>query len=365
MHDADRRQADRRADELPAAQAERRRSVAERRGLHEVVGLNHDLGRQAGGERAQNRIVFDRLLGPRAHADQTVGEARRVVRVEAVDAEILEEGVVARFAVRAVDLQLGHRDRLGDLGHFRQPLAMGRDGVGAIVEDEGVGLGDAEPLVAFADGRIEALRLERREQPAKPPPPRLGQRGVRRRLGEHSRHNGEVEAAALRGSERGREPFRAQPFLRADEIGPEDVGELHDERVDFVAERARLRLVRRLPEVADEAERHGPVAVDEVAIGLERGANALQAVGERRVRLRRQPVCGAVEQIRQRLRSALHHQRADLPFEAEGVRAQPLAVGAAGDVLQDAVDQAAERLHRRRRPRRCEPAPAENRNEAR
>ena len=155
------------------------------------------------------------------------------------------------------------------------------------------------------------------------------------------------KVSRCRGSDRGLEPLRAQPFFRAGEIGPQDVGELDDERVDLVPESAGLAVVHRLPDVTNEAERHGLVAVDDFAVGLEGGANALQAVAEQLVVLRRQPARGDVEEIRQRLRSALHDQRADLPFEPQGMLPQPLAVGASGDLLQDVVDQAAERLHRR------------------
>ena len=128
-------------------------SVAERRRLHEIVGLNQNLGRQARGEGAQDQFIVGRLLGFGMHADQAIREPGHVVRIETIDAEILEKAVVPRFVVRAFDLELGDRDRLGDLDHFRQPLAIGRDGVGAIVEDEAVRLGDADPLVAVADRR--------------------------------------------------------------------------------------------------------------------------------------------------------------------------------------------------------------------
>ena len=86
--------------------------------------------------------------------------------VEAVVAEFGEEGVVPRFVVFAVGLELGDRHRLGEFGHLRHVLAVGSDRVGASFELEGIRLGDADPFVVFGRRREEALRAQRRQQAA-------------------------------------------------------------------------------------------------------------------------------------------------------------------------------------------------------
>ena len=106
----------------------------------------------------QDQVGIRRAEVVGAQADQVIGEHGDILGVETVVAEVREEGVVPRFAVFAFDFELGHRHRLGELGHLRQPLAIGGDRLGAAFEHERIGFGDADPFVALGRRRKEALR---------------------------------------------------------------------------------------------------------------------------------------------------------------------------------------------------------------
>ena len=74
-------------------------------------------------------------------ADQVVRELRQVLRVKAIGAELLKQGVVPCFAVQAVDLELRDGDGLGQSNQLWPALAIRRQCVGTAVELKSVGFG--------------------------------------------------------------------------------------------------------------------------------------------------------------------------------------------------------------------------------
>src|SRR5208282_2325977 len=105
--------------------------ATDRRGLQEIVGLDQDLCRQAGGKSLQD---IRNVVG--SDADQVIGKPGQLVRIEAAGGKALEEKVVLGAIVSAFDLELGDRHRLGELRHCRQPLAISFERLGAACEDE-------------------------------------------------------------------------------------------------------------------------------------------------------------------------------------------------------------------------------------
>ena len=150
----------------------------------------------------------------------------------------------------------------------------------------------------------------------------------------------------MRRPDRGLEACGAATFLRADEIGLEDVGKFDGQPLEVRAERPGFLPLHRLPDVLEEAPRHRLVAIDDLAVELEDGADAGQAVAQQIVLLRREPACGHLEECGQRATRARGDERADFLLEPERMPPQPLAVGTLGDLVKRLVEEAREGLHR-------------------
>ena len=250
------------------------------------------------------------------------------------------------FAVFSIGLELGHRHRLGQFGHLRQPFAVGRDRFRAGFERERIRLDDADPFVAFGRRREEALRPQRREQPAHPLTPAFRHRHIDGSFGQQAGHRIEIESTPVRRADRGLQPLRAQAFLRVTELRAEDVGQFHDQLVDFGARFLRLLLLLRLPGVPEQAERHRLVAVDDFAIGLQRGSQSLKIFRQCLVILRANASRGGIAKLRQRPCFAFREQLADLALEPRGMFPYALSVTVRRDLFERAVEQSGERLHR-------------------
>ena len=150
----------------------------------------------------------------------------------------------------------------------------------------------------------------------------------------------------MRRTDRGPQPLRAQSLLRADEIRAQDVGQLHDQLIDVGPELLRLAVLQRLPGVLEQPERHRLVAIDDLTVGLQRGAQAAQAVLQQLVFFRADAGGSGVPQLEQRPGRAFRDQLADLALEPDGMLSHPVAVIAGRDLLERAIEQSGQRLHR-------------------
>ena len=174
-----------------------RYSSADRRLLEQIVGLHHDFCRHAGDESLQDQVAFRRAQVGGAQANQIIRERGDVVRIEAIVAELREEGIVTRFAVFAFGFELGHRDRLGQLDHLRQPLAVRRDRVGALFEDKRIRLADADPFVAFSWPAERSVAIRSVESSPRTRWRRLSGIGTfGRGLSQHAGHRVEIESVS-------------------------------------------------------------------------------------------------------------------------------------------------------------------------
>ena len=119
----------------------------------------------------------------------------------------------------------------------------------------------------------------------------------------------------------------------------QDIGQPHDQRVDRLAERARLRGMRNFPEMRQEPGRHRGIAADHFAVELQCGCGVAQYFLGVLVVVGDDALGGRHPQFRQQPGIAGGDARADFAFERERMFAQPLARDAARrDVEQYLVD---------------------------
>ena len=150
----------------------------------------------------------------------------------------------------------------------------------------------------------------------------------------------------MRRADRGLQAFRAHALLRVAEFRTQDIGQFHDQPVDLGAEFLRLLILQGLPGVPEQLERHRLIAVDDLAVALERGAQTAQAFLQRFVVLGADAGGGEVAKLRQRPGGAFGDQLADFALEPAGMFAHAFAVAVGGDFLERAVEQSGKRLHR-------------------
>ena len=124
---------------------------------------------------------------------------------------------------------------------------------------------------------------------------------------------------------------------------------LIDQPVDERPERFGLALLRALPDVAQHARRHRPVAVDDLAVELQLLGDVREHALGRRIAGRRKARRRLGPQLGEPSAGAARLQHADLALEPQHVLAQPLAVDAVRrDFLQHLVDHRGERTQRAR-----------------
>ena len=189
------------------------------------------------------------------------------------------------------------------------------------------------------------LRAEHREQLAYPPLPAFGERILRQRFGEQARHRIEVERVAVTGADGCLQVRRAAARLGAFEVRLENVRELEHQPVEVLAESFGFVLLHRSPGMAQQARRHRGVAVRHLAVDLDRGAGAPQAVLERFVRALRQPARRLVPKRGERRGVAACGERADFLLQPQGMLSDALTVAAARGDAECAVDEARQRPH--------------------
>jgi hypothetical protein len=192
-------------------------------------------------------------------------------------------------------------------------------------------------------GGEELLRLESREELLDPLPAILAQVFLRRRAREELRHRFKIELVQRSRAEGALQVGGAASGVRIGEIRLQDFRQLDDQAVDDLTETPRALRLGQRPDVADQAPRHGAVAVDDFAVQLEVGARVHEALGESFVVLAKFRG-GLVPQDGELAFPAGGGLGADVPFEREDVFPEPFGAAAVGDPVEDAVDQAGERF---------------------
>ena len=261
-----------------------------------------------------------------------------------------------------IGFELGDRHRLGELGHLRQPLAIGFDRFRAVVEHERIGLGGADPFVAFGRRREEALRAQRRQQPADA-------------LAAAFRHRHLTVAAVSRRdiAAKSNAPWCADPIaacsrsaLMPSSEWPKSALRMSDSFMisALISARNFCAFCSCNPFQACWNSRNGIALSQSITSPscLSAARKAFRLLASRSSFLRADARGGEVAQLEQTCRSCLPRQLADLPLQASGMLAHAFAIVLAGDSF------AARRTGRtaiapvawRRRS-----APAENRSAAR
>jgi hypothetical protein len=196
---------------------------------------------------------------------------------------------------------------------------------------------------------MEPLRLKNPERRLHPLPAALRQQVLGPFLAQEAGHRGEVEGIVVGGSDRGLEDLRRACLLRLHVIGPENVGELEDEVLDALLDGVDLDGLDHVPGAGDESQGRRFVAVEDLAVDLQRVTRPLQTVAQR-------IPCGLLGSGEQALlrrgpeteeRPAAVHcdDTPHLFLELQNVLPQTFAGGALGrDLSQDPVDDIRERL---------------------
>ena len=312
-------------------------AAGERR-LEQVVALHQHLGRQAAREHFGERLVLRRMQRGLLQADEDVGKLRARLGLEPVGAEVREQRVVARLAVRAFDFQRADRERARERRHLGQSAAERRQRRRAIAELEAVGLGRR-----VGQGE-KALRAQHREHRFDAAPPRGRKGGFCRHRREQRGHALEVERLRMHRADRGAKLRRAAPRAGLRAVRAQDVLQPEDEAFGLGAERFSLRALHAAPGVAEKRARQRRVAVDDAPVAGDAAMQLLHALGERRVRQRREARRGAVDQRVQRAAGAAGDQGADLALDLEGVRAQARVAAGARCGGEHAIDEGGERF---------------------
>ncbi len=124
----------------------------------------------------------------------------------------------------------------------------------------------------------------------------------------------------------------------------QDIGQPNDQRIDSLAERARLFRVRNFPEMRQVPGRHRHVAGDDLAVELQRGRGVAKYLFGIFVVVRDDAFGRRRPQFGQRPRIASSDTRTDFAFERERVFAQPLARHSARCHFEEyLIDDAGER----------------------
>ena len=275
-----------------------------------------------------------------AQANQIIRKRGDILGVEPVVAESREEGVVTRFAVFAVGFQLGNRHCLGEFGHLRQPLAVCRDCFGASI---GKRMNTARRRRSICRFRPAGGKKRCVLSAASSPRTRWRRLSGIGTLAEAAVSMRDI--AAKSKVSRWAEPIEAcsrsgaHPFFRVAEIRAQDVGQFHDQLVDLGAEFLRLLILQGLPGMLEQPERHRLVAIDDLAVALERGAQTVRLFASDSSLLAPMRSAREIAKTRQRPGRAFRDQLADLPLEPAGVLAHALAVAVRGDCLDRAIEQ--------------------------
>jgi hypothetical protein len=130
------------------------------------------------------------------------------------------------------------------------------------------------------------------------------------------------------------------------EIRAQDVGQFHDQLVDFGAEFLCLLILQGLPGVLKQPERHRLVAVDDLPVALQRGAQTAQAFLQQLVILCTNAGGAEIAKLRQRPGRTFRDQLADFPLEPAGMLSCAFSVAVRRDFLERAIEQGGKRLHR-------------------
>jgi hypothetical protein len=330
-----------------AAHPESELACADRGLLEQVARLDQHLDRQARRQESHQVRVLRCGVTRRRDAHEVVRKDREVVGLQGLLREAREERIVFGLHVTARALELGRGDRLHRLDEVGQALAESAHGARAVLEAEGEGRRAMRRWRGQGIG-IEALRAQDREHPLDARPARRGQLVRARAPPDELRHHVEVEFVAAGRGDRDAQRLGALSRRGVDIGGAQDIRELHDERVDRPAKRAGLRGVRILPGMREETHRHARIAVDHVAIELERGRGVAQHLLGAAVRSLRGPGGRGGPQPGKRPRLTLGGEHADLALQPQRVLAQPLALEAPRRHLaQHFVDDGGEGARRR------------------
>ena len=90
-----------------------------------------------------------------------------------------------------------------------------------------------------------------------------------RAAADEPRHDVEVEHVLVPAAERRTQRPRLLAGGGMNECRAQDIGQPHDQRVDGLAEYARLRRMCRLPQMRQEPGRHRRIAADHFAVELQ------------------------------------------------------------------------------------------------
>ena len=155
------------------------------------------------------------------------------------------------------------------------------------------------------------------------------------RLREDARQRRKVEVAGEPRAHRRAERVGPARLGRGETVGPQDLAEPMRERVDLGPRRPEPRAFDLLPRVEEDLLRRVAVAVDEVAVGAERGPHrcrlARHRLADAGVALLDHPGGRPVPLREEPLALASEDGRAHDLLAAQGRAAGPIARGAAGD----------------------------------